>query len=83
MIHTASLMHDDVMDHATHRRGVPSLNSVHGNQLAILAGDFLLSRASLNLARLQNVEVGDAPRKKRSMPQTMCMQQAQTWEDHL
>jgi hexaprenyl-diphosphate synthase len=30
---------------------------VHGNQLAILAGDFLLSRASLNLARLQNLEV--------------------------
>jgi len=57
MIHTASLMHDDVMDHATHRRGVPALNSVHGNQLAILAGDFLLSRASLNLARLGNLEV--------------------------
>ena len=39
------------------RRGVKALNSVHGNKLAILAGDFLLSRASLNLARLRNVEV--------------------------
>mmetsp|Transcript_13053 Transcript_13053/g.26925 ORF Transcript_13053/g.26925 Transcript_13053/m.26925 type:complete len:458 (+) Transcript_13053:35-1408(+) len=57
MIHTASLLHDDVMDHGEFRRGVPSLNSVHGNRLAILAGDFLLSRASLELARLQNVEV--------------------------
>jgi len=57
MIHTASLLHDDVMDHGEFRRGVPSLNSVHGNRLAILAGDFLLSRASLELARLHNVEV--------------------------
>jgi len=57
MIHTASLLHDDVMDHAEVRRGIPALNSVHGNKLAILAGDFLLSRASLNLARLKNVEV--------------------------
>ncbi|EKX31152.1 hypothetical protein GUITHDRAFT_83378 [Guillardia theta CCMP2712] len=57
MIHTASLLHDDVMDHAEIRRGIPSLNNVHGNKLAILAGDFLLSRASLNLARLKNVEV--------------------------
>lgn len=57
MIHTASLLHDDVMDHAEVRRGIPALNSVHGNKLAVLAGDFLLSRASLNLARLKNVEV--------------------------
>ena len=57
MIHTASLLHDDVMDHAEVRRGIPSLNAEHGNKLAILAGDFLLSRASLNLARLKNVEV--------------------------
>jgi hypothetical protein len=57
MIHTASLLHDDVMDHGEMRRGVRALNSVHGNKLAILAGDFLLSRASLNLARLRNVEV--------------------------
>ncbi len=56
MIHTASLLHDDVMDHAAHRRGVPALNSVHGNKLAILAGDFLLSRASLNLARYCHCE---------------------------
>jgi geranylgeranyl pyrophosphate synthase len=42
---------------ATTRRGVPSVNQTFGNKLAILGGDFLLSRASVFLARLRNVEV--------------------------
>ena len=41
------------------RRGVAALNSVHGNRMAILAGDFLLSRASINLARLDNIEAAN------------------------
>lgn len=57
MIHTASLLHDDVIDVADTRRGVSSVNSVFGNKLAILAGDFLLARASVCLARLRNVPV--------------------------
>lgn len=57
MIHTASLFHDDVIDKADTRRGVPSVNQVFGNKLAILGGDFLLSRASVSLARLRNFEV--------------------------
>ena len=57
MIHTASLFHDDVIDKASTRRGVPSVNQVFGNKLAILGGDFLLSRASVALARLKNMEV--------------------------
>ena len=57
MIHTASLFHDDVIDKATTRRGVPSVNQVYGNKLAILGGDFLLSRASISLARLRNLDV--------------------------
>lgn len=57
MIHVASLAHDDVIDQAETRRGAPSLNSVHGNKISILAGDFLLGRASLALARLRNTEV--------------------------
>lgn len=56
-IHTASLLHDDVIDVADTRRGVKSVNSMFGNKLAILAGDFLLARASICLARLRNVEV--------------------------
>jgi geranylgeranyl pyrophosphate synthase len=57
MIHTASLFHDDVIDEADARRGVPSVNKLHGNKMAVLAGDFLLARASVSLARLRNVEV--------------------------
>ena len=55
LIHTASLLHDDVIDGADTRRGVGSVNHVFGNKLAILAGDFLLARASVCLARLRNI----------------------------
>ncbi|KAH7435836.1 hypothetical protein KP509_06G081100 [Ceratopteris richardii] len=57
MIHVASLLHDDVLDNAETRRGVGSLNLLMGNKLAVLAGDFLLSRASVALASLKNTEV--------------------------
>jgi heptaprenyl diphosphate synthase len=46
LVHLGSLYHDDVMDDAQHRRGVPSVNARWGNLVAILAGDFLLARAS-------------------------------------
>jgi solanesyl diphosphate synthase len=54
MIHTASLFHDDVIDGADTRRGAPAVHTVFGNKMAILAGDYLLARASISLARLQN-----------------------------
>ena len=57
MIHVASLLHDDVIDNAETRRGLKSLNSFLGNKLAILAGDFLLARASVTLASLRNYQV--------------------------
>eukprot|EP00850_Spirogloea_muscicola_P015708 SM000123S25820 [mRNA] locus=s123:21392:24280:+ [translate_table: standard] len=57
MIHVASLLHDDVLDLAETRRGVKSLNYLMGNKLAVLAGDFLLARASVALASLQNTDV--------------------------
>ena len=46
LVHLGSLYHDDVMDEAASRRGVESANSKWGNLVAILAGDFLLARAS-------------------------------------
>ncbi len=46
LVHLGSLYHDDVMDGAEQRRGVASVNSQWGNLVAILAGDFLLARAS-------------------------------------
>lgn len=57
LIHVASLLHDDVLDDAETRRGILSLNAQAGNKLAILAGDFLLARASVTLASLQNTGV--------------------------
>ncbi|KAI3905031.1 hypothetical protein MKW92_029740 [Papaver armeniacum] len=58
MIHVASLLHDDVLDDADTRRGVASVNYCMGNKLSVLAGDFLLSRAScVALASLNNTEV--------------------------
>lgn len=46
LLHVASLYHDDVMDQATLRRGVPSINARWGNSVAILAGDYLVARAA-------------------------------------
>ena len=46
LVHLGSLYHDDVMDEGTSRRGVETVNSRWGNLVAILAGDFLLARAS-------------------------------------
>jgi geranylgeranyl pyrophosphate synthase len=57
LIHTASLLHDDVIDHSTLRRSEPSANILFGNKMAVLAGDFLLGRASVALARLRDPEV--------------------------
>lgn len=56
-IHIASLLHDDVIDQSTTRRSSPSANVAFGNKMAVLGGDFLLARASVALARLQNPEV--------------------------
>ena len=44
MIHNATLLHDDVVDEGKSRRGIPTLNSMQGNESAVLLGDFLLSR---------------------------------------
>ncbi|WP_194396417.1 polyprenyl synthetase family protein [Microbacterium atlanticum] len=51
MTHLGSLYHDDVMDAADRRRGVPSAHAVWGNSVAILTGDLLFSRASQIMAR--------------------------------
>ncbi len=57
MIHTASLVHDDVIDEAEVRRGIPTVNSYFGNRIAVLAGDFLFAQSSWYLANLDNLEV--------------------------
>uniref|UniRef100_A0A3P9CSB3 All trans-polyprenyl-diphosphate synthase PDSS1 n=1 Tax=Maylandia zebra TaxID=106582 RepID=A0A3P9CSB3_9CICH len=57
MIHTASLVHDDVIDGSDKRRGKRTINEVWGEKKAILAGDFILSAASMALARIGNITV--------------------------
>ena len=52
LTHLATLFHDDVMDEASIRRGLPSANSRWSNTIAILTGDFLFARASSILAEL-------------------------------
>eukprot|EP01031_Cornospumella_fuschlensis_P034962 gene34962-42339_t len=57
MIHVASLIHDDVLDEADTRRGGKAVHTMYTNKVAVLAGDYLLARASVLLARLQNFQV--------------------------
>lgn len=44
LLHTATLVHDDVVDEAAKRRGLPSLNNIWGNKISVLMGDFLLAK---------------------------------------
>ena len=57
MIHVASLIHDDVLDEADTRRGGESVHKLYSNKVAVIVGDYLLARASVVLAKLQNTEV--------------------------
>ena len=57
MIHTASLVHDDVVDEADTRRGVPTVHSRFNSRVAVLAGDFLFAQSSWHLANLDDLEV--------------------------
>lgn len=56
MLHTATLIHDDVVDDAKTRRGLASVNAVWKNKIAVLMGDFMLSRGLL--IALENDECG-------------------------
>ena len=57
LLHTASLLHDDVIDASALRRGAPSAPAAFGNKLSVLGGNSVLGRASVALARLGDGEV--------------------------
>lgn len=57
IIHTASLLHDDVIDDCNIRRGSKTVNNEFSNKVAVLAGDFLFAQSSWYLANLNNLEV--------------------------
>lgn len=57
MIHTASLIHDDVLDESDTRRGKETVHQTFGTRVAVLAGDYMFAQASWYLANLDNLEV--------------------------
>lgn len=57
LLHTASLIHDDVVDESMLRRGKPSLNAVYDNKMAVLAGDYFLSTALIKSVLTGNMEI--------------------------
>lgn len=57
LLHTASLVHDDVVDESDRRRGQSSVNSLLDNKAAVLVGDFILSKALEHAAATRNIEV--------------------------
>lgn len=57
LLHTASLVHDDVVDDSFERRGQPSVNATYDNKVAVLVGDYLLSTALLHVARTGNTSI--------------------------
>lgn len=56
-LHTATLLHDDVVDESVLRRGNPTANKIWGNAASVLVGDFLYSRAFQLMTRLNNLSV--------------------------
>ena len=57
LLHTASLVHDDVVDESDQRRGQPSVNASYNNKVAVLVGDYILSTALLRVALSDNHEI--------------------------
>ena len=54
LLHTATLIHDDVIDETKQRRGVPSLNAIFDNRISVLVGDYVLSTALI-----RSIHTGD------------------------
>ena len=59
LLHTASLVHDDVVDEAGERRGQASVNASYNNKVAVLVGDYILSTALLNVAFTDNQRINN------------------------
>lgn len=56
LIHLATLVHDDSVDHSVLRRGMPTVNSLFSHQISVIMGDYLYSRAIIELVRLGDLE---------------------------
>lgn len=60
LLHTASLLHDDVVDEAGERRGQPSANAAYGNKIAVLVGDYILSASITEAMRCHDARITEA-----------------------
>ncbi|MFZ5622899.1 MAG: polyprenyl synthetase family protein [Gemmatimonadota bacterium] len=56
LIHLATLVHDDSVDHSVLRRGMPTINSMFSHQVSVIMGDYLYSRAMIELVGLNDLE---------------------------
>ena len=56
LIHLATLVHDDAVDHSTLRRGMPTINAQFSHQVSVIMGDFLYSRAVVELVRYGDLD---------------------------
>jgi len=59
LLHNASLVHDDVVDESTERRGQLSVNAIFNNKVAVLSGDFLLATSLVQVAKTRNHDIID------------------------
>ncbi|MBA3656950.1 MAG: polyprenyl synthetase family protein [Gemmatimonadaceae bacterium] len=57
LIHLATLVHDDAIDHSVLRRGMPTLNALFSHQISVIMGDFLYSTTLSELVRVGDIEV--------------------------
>lgn len=57
LLHTATLIHDDVIDETKQRRGVPSLNAIFDNRVSVLVGDYVLSAALIRSIQTGNLKI--------------------------
>ncbi len=56
LIHLATLVHDDSVDHSSLRRGMPTVNALFSHQISVIMGDYLYSRAIIELVKLDDIE---------------------------
>ena len=57
LLHLATLIHDDAVDHSVLRRGMPTINALFSHQISVIMGDFLYSRVMRELVKLGDIEV--------------------------
>jgi octaprenyl-diphosphate synthase len=57
LLHLATLIHDDAVDHSVLRRGMPTVNALFSHQISVIMGDFLYSRVMRELVKLGDIEI--------------------------